>query len=293
MLIRLLEKEKVIGIYQEKMPADFAKGEIKPLERILELSEKKQYFCYGIFEEEEKEEKQEKVEKQEGQERLVSYCFLVTSAERDAVLLDYFAVVAGIRGKGYGSRCLTLLKEEIRKKELGTLILEVENPRFGADEADRSLRRRRIDFYRRNGMTLTPLRIFLYQVEYLVMTSDAKQLMKAADQIYRVYQVLLKPDKIKTRLKITSNIRCIVLNRELRTEAEMQTGNLEHDRLLPVGAVLEKAKEKGLLVVADKNGLSETLNRKDVEPEECLFLEDEDPIADTVEAILGLMEGNI
>lgn len=260
MIIRLLDKEEVVQIYQNKMPGDFAKGEIKPLERILELSERNQYFCYGIFE-------------TGTEEKMISYCFLVTSAEKDAVLLDYFAVTADVRGMGYGSRCLALLKEEIGKKKMGTLILEVENPRYGADEADRELRRRRIAFYIRNGMSLTPLRIFLYQVEYLVMTSDEKQMMKTAEQIYHVYQVLLKADKIKTRLNISTNIRCVILNVDINIKHGSEDGIRRTEELI------KEVKKKGILVLTGVNGpdkFKAILKENDIEPEECMFFGNSD-----------------
>lgn len=196
MVLKLLGENEVVKIYEEKMPEDFAKGEIKPLARILELSRQGKYFCYGLYD----------------GEIFAGYCFLVVSRERDAVLLDYFAVSEKLRGQGLGSMCLRLLKEEIRRQNFGTLILEVENPRFGKDEEERLLRRRRIAFYIRNGMTLTPLRIFLYDVEYLVMTENKQEMFRTAGQIYHVYQVLLKPDKIHTKLKISTNIRCFAMD---------------------------------------------------------------------------------
>ena len=79
----------------------------------------------------------------------------------------------------------------------------MENPDFGKDEEERLLRKRRIAFYIRNGMTLTNLRIFLYDVEYLLMTSFASEQADVKEQIYAVYKVLLKPDKIQSKLQIT------------------------------------------------------------------------------------------
>lgn len=288
MKIRLLDREEITEIYREKMPNDFATGEIKPLERILELSEREKYFCYGIF------------ETAQDRETMVSYCFLVISEEKDAALLDYFAVADGLRGKGYGSRCFAMLKEEIRKKGLGNLILEVENPRFGADEAEKELRRRRIAFYIRNGMTLTHLRIFLYQVEYLVMMLDDKQMMKAAEQIYHVYQVLLKPDKIKTRLNISTNIRCIFISEDVGKSAcygensgnrKENTENAERWTDQAVKTLEQKIKQKGILVLKDdevKGGvegagggerweaLRTFLAENGIEPEECMVFGDSD-----------------
>lgn len=237
MVLRLLEESAVVKIYEENMPEDFAKGEIKPLARILELRRQGKYFCYGLY----------------AGEILAGYCFLVVSGEKDAVLLDYFAVSEKMRGQGLGSICLGLLKEEIGRQQLGTLILEVENPRFGKNEEEKFLRRRRIAFYMRNGMTLTPLRIFLYDVEYLVMTEKKQEMFRTAGQIYHVYQVLLKPDKIHTKLKISTNIRCFATDMDRtalneRGELSERTQN-----------ALSEAIRRGLPVIIASGRAYETL----------------------------------
>lgn len=237
MVLKLLGENEVVKIYEEKMPEDFAKGEIKPLARILELSRQGKYFCYGLYD----------------GEIFAGYCFLVVSRERDAVLLDYFAVSEKLRGQGLGSMCLRLLKEEIRRQNFGTLILEVENPRFGKDEEEKLLRRRRIAFYIRNGMTLTPLRIFLYDVEYLVMTENKQEMFRTAGQIYHVYQVLLKPDKIHTKLKISTNIRCFAMDmdRTALNERGELSGRTKN--------VVSEAIRKGLPVIIASGRAYETL----------------------------------
>lgn len=260
MIFRRLSEKEIAEIYHNRMPYDFAPGEIKPLSRIMELWKLKRYICYGMFLED------------EGKEVPAGYCFLVISNRKDAVLLDYFAVSDKERGKGYGTTCFSLLKKEIQKQGLGTLILEVENPRFGADVQDISIRRRRIGFYRRNGMSLTHLRIFLYDVEYLVMTAESREIFQSAEQIYHVYEVLLKPDKIKTKLKITSNIRCIVINAD-----EEMLGEKVRDNLL-------KLEKLGVYVIY-KQKLNQELTNKEpllqkaaVNPEECIVFGDSIPL---------------
>lgn len=192
MNMRLLNEDEITRIYETNMPCDFAKDEIKPLSRILELCKLDKYFCYGFYEKGESET-----------ETMIAYAFLVTSENRKAVLVDYFAVADDVRGLGYGSECFKMLLDKVKEKKLGTLFLEVENPDFGKDEEERLLRKRRIAFYIRNGMTLTNLRIFLYDVEYLLMTSFASEQADVKEQIYAVYKVLLKPDKIQSKLQIT------------------------------------------------------------------------------------------
>lgn len=237
MVLRVLEEREIVEIYEGRMQNDFAKGEIKPLSRILELVKRGMYFCYGLYDEEE----------------FAGYCFLVVSEQRDAVLLDYFAVSEGIRGNGYGSKGLALLKEEIERRKLGTLILEVENPRFGKDEEEKALRRRRIGFYIRNGMSLTHLRIFLYDVEYLVMTEKNQEIFLSAEQIYHTYQVLLKPDKIDTKLKISTNIRCFAMDMDRTALGE--GGKLS----LRTQNAIEKALDKGFHVIVASGRAYDTL----------------------------------
>lgn len=251
MNIRLLDENEITQIYDTYMPHDFAKGEIKPLSRILELCKLSKYFCYGIYE-----------NSTSDTEELVAYGFLVTSETRDAVLLDYFAVSAPIRGMGYGSMCFAMLREKVKKERLGTLILEVENPRFGSDEAEKRLRRKRIAFYIRNGMTLTHLRIFLYDVEYLVMTSDASRLFDTASQIYDVYKVLLKPEKLQSKLKITTNIRCIVsdLDRTLLNEAGVLSAKTK--------AVIRQAEAMGIQTIVASGRAYDTLPQEVKEMEQ-------------------------
>lgn len=252
MVLRALEESEIIKIYENRMPNDFARGEIKPLKRILELHRQGKYFCYGLFDGEEFDGKNFDGENYTGKNP-VGYCFLVVSKQRDAVLLDYFAIFDKLRGKGLGSICLGLLKEEIERRKFGTLILEVENPRFGKDEEEKELRRRRIAFYVRNGMTLTHLRIFLYDVEYLVMTEKSREMFLSAKQIYHTYQVLLKPDKIDTRLRISTNIRCFAM--DLDRTALGEDGRLS----LRTKAAILKALDKGIHVIAASGRAYETL----------------------------------
>lgn len=279
MIFRKLTKAEIIEIYQNRMPCDFAPGEIKPLSRILELWRMEKYFCYGLF-----------TGKQgENPQTAAGYCFLVASNQRDAVLLDYFAVLDKERGKGCGSKCFSLLKKEIQKEKLGTLILEVENPRFGEDVQDISIRRRRIHFYRRNGMTLTHLRIFLYDVEYLVMTAKPQELFQSAEQIYHVYEVLLKPDKLKTKLRITANIRGIMLKEGIAGKNERIAQKLA--KLEKLGVYVdcgEKLKQD--LISGERENISE---KPDINPEEWIVFGDSDSDAAVLErAGIGIVPEN-
>ena len=77
--------------------------------------------------------------------------------------LEYLAVRSDIRSSGLGSRFYQDLVELVKKDGLSSkkgpalgLVLEVERPEEAQSEAERSLRTRRIGFYKRNGAVQVP-----------------------------------------------------------------------------------------------------------------------------------------
>ncbi|MDO4261750.1 MAG: GNAT family N-acetyltransferase [Eubacteriales bacterium] len=88
----------------------------------------------------------------------------------DRVLLDYFAVEKSARGKGFGSQALRLLRERYDDRRF---FLEIELP---DEDAPNSVeRRRRKQFYLKNGMQETGIRAVVFQVPMEVL-SDGKPL---------------------------------------------------------------------------------------------------------------------
>ncbi|RMF31066.1 MAG: N-acetyltransferase, partial [Chloroflexi bacterium] len=69
-------------------------------------------------------------------------------------LLEYMAIAAGFRGRGIGSALLRHILDTLRLTEhISGLILEVEPKEQGTQE-EKALRKRRIQFYRKNGAHL-------------------------------------------------------------------------------------------------------------------------------------------
>lgn len=108
--------------------------------------------------------------------------------KRIAEMLDYYAVSREARGTGIGSCFLRLLKEELGRKDICTMIAEVENPDFAKSEAEREERKRRIRFYEKNGLILTEICSCLFGVEYRIMylpvRGGAEEIWMALDHIY-------------------------------------------------------------------------------------------------------------
>jgi GNAT superfamily N-acetyltransferase len=72
----------------------------------------------------------------------------------DAMFFVYFATVPEVRGKGYGGRILESIRSEFPDKR----IFLVTEP-LDRDAPDLDIRRRRQDFYRRNGCSDTGVRL--------------------------------------------------------------------------------------------------------------------------------------
>lgn len=170
-MLRELSREEMRRLYDERMQGDFPPAELKPWKRIAEMLDAGIYFGYGFCEE----------------RHIMAYAFFVVQG--GSVLLDYYAVAREARGTGIGSRFLDLLKEELRRKNICTLIAEVENPDFAKSEAEREERRRRIRFYEKNGLILTEFCSCLFGVEYRIMyfpvQESAAGIWEALECIYR------------------------------------------------------------------------------------------------------------
>ena len=95
--IRTLTIEEIRQTYKEHLRYDFPPDELKPLDRIEVSINEGKYLCIGAFGEDGK---------------LVAYAFFVMTG--DKCLLDYYAVIPELRGKGIGS---AFLSEAIRKAD--------------------------------------------------------------------------------------------------------------------------------------------------------------------------------
>ena len=119
------ELKKARALYEEAFP----RAEKKPFELMLEKRDEGSYDMLAIAKDGE----------------FVGMAFSMRYQEY--VLLDYFAIGAGKRGSGLGSRALGLLKERYKEKKL---FLDMETVYEDAENGEQ--RKRRKEFYLRNGM---------------------------------------------------------------------------------------------------------------------------------------------
>ena len=90
---------------------------------------------------------------------------------KDLVLLDYFAVKKEYRDRGYGTRALSLLKNHYADRRL---FLEIEIP----DESSSNSYQRKIrkQFYLRNGMSETGIRVSIFDFPMELLIAGDKSL---------------------------------------------------------------------------------------------------------------------
>lgn len=149
MNLKQLTYEDVKKIYNNHMVIDFPIQELKSIKIIQKLIKEKTYICYGLYDNKE----------------LLAYSFLVIS--KLYLFIDYYAVCSKYRNSGIGSEFLNILKECF--KSYNGIIVEVEKIECALNEDEKIIRKRRIDFYRRNGMRMTSICSTLFNVNYSIM----------------------------------------------------------------------------------------------------------------------------
>ena len=194
MTIRELEAREIEKIYREEMTGDFPAEELKPIDLILRLKAEGRYCAFGNFE----------------GEKLTAYAFLIHEKDDPVYLLDFFAVCRGGRDQGIGS---TFIRELLHKLNPEFWILEVEDIASAANEEEREIRTRRMDFYHKNGVKDTTMYTCQYGVNLKLLYLSEKEitgdiepgLYEKLDAIYQFtfgerYQdgtvTLMKPERL-------------------------------------------------------------------------------------------------
>lgn len=173
MELRELSTLQIIFVYNTYMKEDFPPDELKSLKTILDMMDWGIYECLGLYEDSE----------------FLAYAFFVKNHERRTLLLDYLAVCPQHRSGGYGSRFLQQMKQHYQGER--AVILECESERTAQDEEQRSIRRRRLAFYKRNGCRSTRTKAYLFQVEYDILYLPlAESEIDPAVEIYALYSCM-------------------------------------------------------------------------------------------------------
>ena len=171
MQTRILTIEEIREVYEKYLYYDFPDDERKPLSRIEQSIREGRYLSAGAFAED---------------GGFLAYAFFVF--EKDVCLLDYYAVVPEMRGKGIGTEFLRRAVEQCSSE---VTIIEIEDPESEVPEEEKKARERRLDFYLQAGAINTNVHVLVFGVEYLLLeyplkgVHDEEEIAEGYCSIYR------------------------------------------------------------------------------------------------------------
>jgi hypothetical protein len=189
-VLRQLSILEVTDVYQSHLKQDFPDNERKPLFVIHSLMKRNLYQCFGLFDDPETS--------------LVAYAFLCQGNHSRSLILDYFTTIAGERDKGFGSLLLKLLREAL--PDIAGIIAEVERIEMGQDALEKQLRKRRIDFYLRNGFYMTHVRGLIFGVHFDIVYLPIQQPAENAfvlKELEDIYRTMLPPSMYEPNVHLT------------------------------------------------------------------------------------------
>jgi DNA-binding MarR family transcriptional regulator/GNAT superfamily N-acetyltransferase len=178
MTLRSLSIDDTKAMYQPCFARDFPPDELMPWAWMKRLIKSNRQEAVGFYD----------------GEALAAYAVFITEQGVPAALLNYFAVEPDRRGQGTGSECLGLLRQALAAAG-ASLLFEVESPECAATPEDRTLRQRRVSFYRRCGAVDTGVDSVLFGVDYHIMllppaeeaapVVDSEEIAAALEKLYR------------------------------------------------------------------------------------------------------------
>ncbi len=172
--VRALECPELKEIYKTHMREDFPLMELRPWFAIEKVWERGGYSAYGYYE----------------GEQFLAYAAFYASTELPCVLLDYYAVVPELRGRGIGSAFLRDLLDALPPEE--RIFIEAESASTAKDEEDRATREARIAFYQNGGALDTGVNCQLFGVDYNILYFPGSGGIMAPDESYDVVCALYK-----------------------------------------------------------------------------------------------------
>lgn len=171
-MLKRITYDEAAEIYNEWLVKHFPQNEVKPLINIKNMWDISGYEAYCWYED----------------NRLIGYAYMCKNPADDYILLDYLAVVDDYRGKGYGSKILSDLKEIYSGSH--AVIIETEDLNKAENSEETHERIRRDHFYTKNGIIKSGITATVYSADYRVWYMPTgpfvseTELEKAYDRIY-------------------------------------------------------------------------------------------------------------
>lgn len=149
-MLKKITYDEAAEIYKRWLVKHFPANEVKPLINIKNMWEISGYEAYCLYED----------------NHLIGYAYLCQKPSDNYILLDYLAIIDEYRGKGYGSKILSGLKEIY--SDLRAVIIETEDLNKAETPAETLERTRRDRFYTGNGIIKSGITATVYSADYRV-----------------------------------------------------------------------------------------------------------------------------
>lgn len=184
MKARKIKASEIPDWYEFNLCEDFPVNEVKPLDNILKLCEDGRYDIFCYFDE---------AECSEHARKGMGYATIWKAPGADTYLLDYLGVPRAFRNQGLGAKILRDIRNQVFMDEVKAgkyspddsesefcLIVESETPLEEGDAEENLLRKRRCEFYRRNGY------VKVYEMGTCGVRFDAMVFEKAPKDLEKV-----------------------------------------------------------------------------------------------------------
>ena len=234
--------------YLTDMVHVFPENERKPCDAIYDEMLQGKFLAFGLF---------------AGGE-LLAYALIARMPGCGYLFAQYVVVKEAYRSRGLGG----MLMDEVAKRcgAYRAVMVDVEDPEFGADDAERDYREKRVRFYLKNGFRTTRVKARVCGVDYLVMARELstypsdEEIFEASDALYRSmampgafpygFRVFLRPEE-RGMARATWKRLADRQFRMARVETEDFCGTAG---LIEIGDVLEPLRVRSVLsevVIAD------------------------------------------
>ena len=136
----------------------------------------------------------------------IGFLIINTIENTTYTILDYFAILPQYQDKGYGSKAITLLKEQ-RKNE--GIIVEVEKCGLGKNQEENEIRKKRVKLYERLGFCKMGFDLDLYKTIYSIylLPSEKNKIINengVIQDMFNIYIAISGENRVRRNCKVMS-----------------------------------------------------------------------------------------
>ena len=188
--LRDMSATELQNLYERELVYDFPEDELKKLDLMIDLKNQGKYDTYAFFD----------------RGVYVGYAFFdISSTGKKIYLFDYLGVTPSLRGKGYATMIVGLIKSHFAGK--AALAGEVEDPFMTDDPELKRNREKLMNFYISNGWQDTGISMLLFGVDYRILCrpgGETIESMELVDYYRRHFIEMVGEAEFEGNMKINS-----------------------------------------------------------------------------------------